>query len=324
MTLTVINWDISNCILDGIYSDTSPALAGASIELPPLDYVVGDILSLHFYTQPNGKMYPEKDAAWHQIVRNTWGYRDITACAVDTENTAPYSGDLFSLLNFFFSASNEQMTFYNFEWLLAVSKTPEPYPIKNVVPKGFWTSAGETKDGVIARDEVYEALNGSCSVPFFQKLDDAKEHLDLHCRFEIQGFADLALVCAHLTLKSGRILRRCAHCGRLFSPSRAGEIYCNRLAPGGKTQTCKEASKYEKQLKRERASESGKIYKSVNTMLAAKIDYAKTPEDAEYRREELFVFRDAAKEWRERIKLGTATETEYIKFLNSFKKRKSK
>lgn len=324
MILTAPNWNVDGCVLWGVLSKYSRSIAGEVIPLRSLDYILGDILSLNFSTSQGGEMRLAKDASWLRVVHNDMSYYDIADCAVDAENDSAYSETTLVLLDRFCSLPEDYMTFENFEWFLAATKTPDPSPQKNIVPRGFWTSEAEDPECISARDDLITSLSAKDGTLFFRTLQEVKAQVDLHCNFEIQGFADLALVSAYLVLKSGRTLKRCAHCGCLFSPSRVGEIYCNRISPEDTAKTCKEAAKYQKQLARERASESGRIYKSINTMLAAKIDYAKTPEDADKRRAELFAFRDKAKWWREEIKRGAAKETDYIAFLNSFKKRKPK
>ena len=320
MILTVPNWDIHSCILRGIYSKRSPSPAGMTINLPSLDYILGDILSLNFASRRNGKIHPLRDNVWLRAVHCNQSYYDIAESAIDDE----HSDSILALLDRFFSFPEEYMSFANFEWFLAIAKISDPHPEKSIVPKGFWTTGIESSESVTARDKLVASISDNDSAVFFDILEKSKDLIDLHCHFDILGFADLALTAAYLVLKSGKPLKHCAHCGCLFSPSRAGEIYCNRTSPENKKSSCKEAAKYEKQLARERASESGKIYKSVSTMLAAKVDYAKTPEDERKRRSELLKLREEAKRWREKIKQGSAKESEYIAFLNSFKKHKPK
>ena len=77
-------------------------------------------------------------------------------------------------------------------------------------------------------------------------------------------------------------------------------------------------------MARERASKSAKIYKSVNTMLAAKVNYAKSEDESLIFETTLVNFREQAREFRQLVKQGVKTEEEYITFLNSYKKRTTK
>lgn len=321
MTLTVPDWDIDHCVLWG--ANTTRSSLMFHLNLPPLDNVVGDILCLTF-SENNERLSPAKNQAWLNTVKNNSDYYDILNYAIDPETEAISSNTILTCLNRFFdlATGTENMCFQAFEFFLAFCKMPEPIAEKQIVNKGFWAGI-ELPDETKAFIEVVESFNRNNGAFFFDTAKRNKKNISLHCNYEIHGFADLALVSTYLVLKSGKTFTRCDNCGRLFSPSRSGEIYCNRMAPLGEGhQTCKESAKYKKQLQRERSSESGKIYKSVSTMLAARVNFAKNETDENIRRTELFVFREKAKELRQLVKKGYKTESEYIAFLNSYKKRK--
>lgn len=331
MTLTVPSWDIERSVLWGIYTKSNVSLMGASFQLPSLGYVAGDILSLDFEWDNKNHLKPRRNEAWLALVRNDMRYYDIAESSTDwedMENDTQISGTILAALRRFFDLSAnrpDHLNFHNFELFLAYPglQISEPIPKKRLVIKGFWTGEEDRTD-IAKWYETIDAFDRNEGKDFFDTLERNKSSIDLHCNYEIRGFADLALVSVYLTLKAGKNLIPCAHCGRLFTPGRAGEIYCSRIAPAGRRQTCKEAAKYEKQLKRERASESGKIYKSVNTMLAARVNFAKDESEETARKKELEDFRDEAKKWRDLVKRGERTEAEYIKFLNSYKKRSPK
>lgn len=329
MTLTVPNWDIERSVLWGIATKSDTSLMGKSYQLPSLGYVAGDILSLNFRWNDENRLTPIEDEAWLALLHDNMQYCDIARAAEDWEdagNETQISGTILAILRKFFDLvadRPEQMNFHNLEMLLAFSQIPEPIPEKRLVTRNFWTGVEDRTD-IVKWSETIDALDRNEGKGFFDTLERNKSSIDLHCNYEIRGFADLALVSVYLILRSGGILVPCAHCGRLFPPSRVGEIYCSRIAPNGKKQTCKEAAKYEKQLKRERASESGKIYKSVNTMLAAKVNFAKDESEEAARKKELEDFRGKARAWRSDIKRGRKSEKEYIAFLNSYKKRPPK
>lgn len=330
MTLLVTNWDIEKSVLLDVYTK-SDSILGKSFSLPSLGYVAGDILSLNFWQDDEGRLRPKKDGAWFALIRNDIRYCNIAKSSTDwedTENETQISGTILAILRKFFDlVANrpEHVNFHNFELFLSYPalQIPEPIPKKRLVIKNFWT--GEEDRADIAKwYETIDAFDRNEGKDFFDTLERNKSSIDLHCNYDICGLADLALVSVYLTLRAGKALVPCAHCGRLFPPSRVGEIYCSRITPNGKHQTCKEAAKYEKQLKRERASESGKIYKSVNTMLSARVNFAKDESEEVARKKELEDFRDKAREWRSDVKQGHKTEEEYIAWMNTFKKRGNK
>lgn len=122
-------------------------------------------------------------------------------------------------------------------------------------------------------------------------------------------------------VKSGRTIKRCQRCGKLFLPNKSDEKYCIRVSADYPGKNCKQAAKYEKQLQRERSSESAKLYKSVNTMLSRRANNA-TVNDKARATELLISFRNSADEWKQKVKDGIVSESEYVDWLNSFKKRK--
>lgn len=124
-------------------------------------------------------------------------------------------------------------------------------------------------------------------------------------------------------VKSGRTIKRCANCGKLFSPNKADEKYCVRLSKEYPGKNCKQAAKYKKQLQREHSSETLKLYKSINTMLCRRAMNAPLKE-REHAQIILSSFRDEAYNWKRKLKSGEAQESEYIAWLNSFKKRRKK
>lgn len=147
---------------------------------------------------------------------------------------------------------------------------------------------------------------------FCFQAQDARSIVDQLCTAELY----------HL-VKNGRIIKRCEHCGKLFSPQKADEKYCIRRSKEYPNKNCKEAAKYEKQLQRERSSQSARLYKSINTMLSRRAKDA-TLAEKERAQAALYSFRNDAVDWKEKVKKGEAQESEYITWLNSFKKRGKK
>ena len=124
-------------------------------------------------------------------------------------------------------------------------------------------------------------------------------------------------------VKNGRIIKRCEHCGKLFIPQKADEKYCIRKSKEYPDKNCKQAAKYEKQLQRERGSESMRLYKSINTMLSKRARDAAL-DKKEQDQDILYSFRNEAVTWKDKLKKGEIREEEYIAWLNSFKKRGKK
>lgn len=122
-------------------------------------------------------------------------------------------------------------------------------------------------------------------------------------------------------LNAGYSFKKCELCGKWFVPQNANEKYCLRKGMRLDGKDCSHAAKYMKQLARERSSESAKLYKSINTMKARKANEAPLSKQEELRAE-LYAFRDAAVQWKLKVKSGEKSEEEFIEWLNSFKARK--
>lgn len=324
MHLIIPDNDISSCVLTGCGAGDG-SLAGASFYLPPLDIVFGDILSFFFTKDEVGEMHPYDDESWKRAIFACPFYTQIAASAYDAEalnDKKKTSETTLSVLESFLNVSETQRTFANFELYLIATETTLPVPQKNIVPRGFSSPFAESKECVAAHYALAESTHDPSK--YISLWDKNREFLSIESTYSVTGFSDLALVSALILLQSGKTFVRCKNCGCFFSPSRAGEIYCSRIAPGKKKQTCKDAAKYEKQLARERASESGKIYKSVYNVLRRRYIDEANSERQELYRLDFYNFMNQAATFKEQVKRNEKTEDEYIDFLGSFRLRRSK
>lgn len=324
MYLEISNWDINKCCLTSIQSSAAnPSIAGSSFALPPLDYVAGDILALRFMVGRDDAILPIKDQQWDSLMRLNPHWEQVAREAQENE-FAPdfFVDDLREFLEFTVN-SGRDMDAVTFDTFLAFFKIPMPSANTSLCPRGFWIGTPSRAD-IKSFSDLHDKFNKDGLDGFFHALEKSNGGIEFHCRYSVRGYSDIALLAIYLTHKQGKWFTKCENCGKFFSPSRAGEKYCNRVFSSGGERTCKDEAKYQKQLLRERASESGKIYKSVNTMMAARVGNAKNQQQEDFLREEMFRFRDCAREWRAQIKSGTRTEEEYISFLNSFKRRNKK
>lgn len=295
-----------------------------------LDYVLSDILSfspipttenINGREAVDGGFYidTEKDLGFEAAIHDSYDYDRLHESTDDKANSekqfSPYRliQDIHEYMEIC-SKSPRFMNYESFKTFLAIRQNAEPEGYTTVLFK-----EGKGVDWNKCHHDWYELHSsrfpGKNCLELFERNRDS---FSVWTRYEFWGYADLALIILSVLLKNGLTLKRCSWCGNWFSPSRSGEQYCMRTAPGEAWKSCKEAAKYEKQLKRERASESGRVYKSVSTMLAARA------ERKDITRTEVEDFRDKAKEFRDLIKQGKRSEAEYIEFLNSYKKRAPK
>lgn len=295
-----------------------------------LDYVLSDILSfspipttetINGREAIDGGFYidVEKDPGFAAAIRDSYDYARLKESVDDKPHSEKQFSSLALIQNIheymeICSKIPRFMNYESFQTFLAIRQIDEP--------NGHTVVLFKEGKGVDSR-KCYHDWSELHSSHFpeqncFELFEQNRDSFSIWTTYEFWGYADLALIILSVLLKNGLMLKRCSWCGNWFSPSRIGEQYCTRTAPGEVWKSCKEAAKYEKQLKRERASESGRIYKSVSTMLAARA------ERKDITRDEVDDFRDEARKWRDLVKRGERTEAEYIKFLNSYKKRPPK
>ena len=169
-------------------------------------------------------------------------------------------------------------------------------------------------------------------VPFHgiaKQNDNGKEiTCDLYRCFFVRGLTrevieQLCVAELHYLATNGYTIKRCANCGKLFIPKKADEKYCIRRSKEYPNMNCKQAAKYKKQILREKGNETARIYHSIYTMMARRAKEA-PPSTQGQAQQALFAFTNEAAEWREKLKSDPKIEAQYITWLNSFKKRKSK
>lgn len=292
-----------------------------------LDYVLSDILGFspipttkitNGHVTANGGFYidPENDSGFSAAIRDSYDYARLQKIVDDKIHNEKQFSPLGLIQNIqeymeICDKNPHYMNYKSFRIFLAIRQVDEPNEHTVVLFK-----EGKGVDNKKCHHDWGELYSSRFPEQNCLELyEQNRDSFSVWTTYEFWGYADLALIILSVLLKNGLTLRRCAWCGNWFAPSRTGEQYCMRTAPGEAWKSCKEAAKYEKQLKRERASESGKIYKSVSTMLAARA------ERKDITRSEVDDFRDEARKWRTMVKRGERTEEDYIKFLNSYKKR---
>ena len=79
--------------------------------------------------------------------------------------------------------------------------------------------------------------------------------------YDCAHIIDVPLATLDNIFRSGNIIKKCQHCGKIFVPQRVSEQYCNGQSPEYNDKTCKEAMKYKKQLERESQNPMYQEYK---------------------------------------------------------------
>ncbi len=115
-------------------------------------------------------------------------------------------------------------------------------------------------------------------------------------------------------------LKKCANCGKYFiAHNRSDTMYCDDPAPQNPKKTCKEYASQELYYEKVQANPASKLHRNIyqqKQMLAKR-----NPDITEYKAD-FEKFKTTAKNWRQRIKKGTATESDYLQWLKDVKEKK--
>lgn len=165
--------------------------------------------------------------------------------------------------------------------------------------------------------------------PSLNQKDYFKEIFDTYLSKQRQNAVYTCYGKDHICLASleeiinrGKVIKRCEHCNRVFIPQRANEIYCNGESPLYSGKTCKEATKYIKQLEREKGNELAILHKQIYNALRRKAEYYNGLEKGLNAEQALDYFLNESAEWKANIKKGQRTHEEYKKWLLNLKGQK--
>ncbi len=139
--------------------------------------------------------------------------------------------------------------------------------------------------------------------------------------YKVNSVYEFMLIALQVLFSNKRIIKICEQCGKYFVPmKRADEKYCS-LTSSDNGKTCKEQAKLEKQLKRERTSESSIIHKRIRTKLFNRI--GSSVEEYENREKTYNCFMKLSRQIRGMIRNGhESMEMDYIKWMEEFDNNK--
>ena len=178
-------------------------------------------------------------------------------------------------------------------------------------------------NGILIPEQIHNRLN-SLKRPekttLFELLGKNDPIIKGILRFYVlSSIQDLLSASLQEIFNAGYVIKRCAYCGHLFIPSKRNDVkYCETLRPENKGKTCGELSKKQKQVIREKESDSEKIHKSIRTMLSHKSQSTKFPKEEEILAEQLKVFNEESKVIRQLVKFGKYEEEDYIEWMKDY------
>lgn len=152
----------------------------------------------------------------------------------------------------------------------------------------------------------------------FFKMCKHNNAIQIGWLYECNHIGDLVFSLLHFILNSGRIIKKCKNCNRLFIPiNRLDEKYCSRI---NNEKSCKEIASYTVRMRRENSSEFIKLENSVRTKLLNRTKAKNISEDErEDRRKRYYNFMDEKSVYKNKINSGEITMNQYIEWLKNIK-----
>lgn len=115
-------------------------------------------------------------------------------------------------------------------------------------------------------------------------------------------------------------IKKCQHCGKYFIAfNRSDTKYCERPSKENNEKTCREYASYINYLDKNKSDVATKLYRSIYNSLGNK--YRRS--NNEKLNEKIKKFQRENRKWKNEVKLGTKTETEYVGWLKSVKEKGS-
>lgn len=209
----------------------------------------------------------------------------------------------------FMSASNLYLPRFSVDYILP-NDVLDVMAMRAVEDYGDLVSFSEQSS--FAKDTIIKSNKISL---FLALKDDDKKTTTYFC----DNLQDIVVALIYHILKAGYDIKECENCHKMFVPTtNKNEEYCDRISPQYPTKTCKSANILMKSLEREKSSETKILEKKIYNLL-------RTTARANNKKEEAFdKFKEDRDVWRENMKSGTKTESEYMTWLSSHYSEKNK
>jgi hypothetical protein len=168
-------------------------------------------------------------------------------------------------------------------------------------------------DTVDYDDNEYGKLNLD---NFLKLLNSKSSHLKVSCNNLIE------YICSNIyyILNNNMTIKRCENCGKFFvAYNRSDTLYCDRKSPQDTNKTCKEYGTTKLWYDKLKDDETKKLYRNIYQQKQMLV--RRNPDIYQYRAD-FENFKAASKEWKQKVKDGTAAESDYLQWLKDVKKRK--
>lgn len=145
-------------------------------------------------------------------------------------------------------------------------------------------------------------------------ISEEQQTLDVFYRYTFTSFRDMFIFCFNEYIKNNGSLKHCEHCGKYFSPLKAGSKYCDMPSPESPEKTCQEYMKYQKYLEKSH-TEAVRLHKQIYNQKANKVRRTGNV----LLQADLERFKEQSEQWRADTRDGIKSEEDYIEWLKDVK-----
>lgn len=134
--------------------------------------------------------------------------------------------------------------------------------------------------------------------------------------YDIDNLMDAYVIELSELFKRGMIIKKCKNCGKYFIPLRSDALYCSNISPQEKLKTCKEYGAYEQYKQNVKSDEVKKLYR--NIYMKKQMASKRNPDIEKYKLD-FEEFKMTSKQWKDEIKLGLKSESDFLFWLKNIK-----
>lgn len=139
--------------------------------------------------------------------------------------------------------------------------------------------------------------------------------------YECLNISDYMITTFLQIIENNYLILKCRNCNKYFIPyKRTDTYYCDRISPQDNTKTCKQyGADRAWWIRTKDENDWYNLYRKIYQSFQVKAK--RNPDNPQFK-QNYDNFREEANEWKKAVKEGTKTETEFMKWLQEFRKKK--
>ena len=151
--------------------------------------------------------------------------------------------------------------------------------------------------------------------------DITKTSPSLYFSYHCLNINDYMIITFLQFIENNYLILKCKNCNKYFIPyKRTDTYYCDRLSPQDNTKTCKQYGADKAWwIRTKDENDWYNLYRKIYQSFQVKAK--RNPNDPQHKKN-YDNFRKEANEWKQAVKEGTKTETDFMKWLQEFRKKK--